>query len=457
MKKLPIRWKLTLFYTMFMIILTAAMLGVIFSLSSSTILASVKQELEEQVYDSLEDVEWNGSYLEIDSDFMEVEDGIYRSLYDANGVLLGGRVPYGLSEEIPFGSGLQERMLGDTRWYVLDISQQVEGYGQVYLRGITSVTRAESSLQVTLRMSLILFPVMVLLMAGMGYFFIGRALRPVAKITSTAREIYEKEDLSKRIGMSAGRDEIHELARTFDQMLEKLEEVFEKEKQFTSDASHELRTPVTVILSQCEYLLEEGSLSREERKSVEAIQRKAQNMARMISQLLFLSRADQNRQAVQKEYLDLSMLTEIAVEEQQEIAAARGIRIESEIEEGVHGYVDETLFIRIWMNLLGNAVTYGRENGWIRVGLHTRGEEVCGYVQDNGIGIRQEDLPRIWERFYQADPSRPSGENTGSGLGLPMVKWIVEIHGGSIRAESRYGEGSRFSFALPLKKRSEKN
>lgn len=457
MKKLPIRWKLTLFYTMFMIILTAAMLGVIFSLSSSTILASVKQELEEQVYDSLEDVEWNGSYLEIDSDFMEVEDGIYRSLYDANGVLLGGRVPYGLSEEIPFGNGLQERMLGDTRWYVLDISQQVEGYGQVYLRGITSVTRAESSLQVTLRMSLILFPVMVLLMAGMGYFFIGRALRPVAKITSTAREIYEKEDLSKRIGMSAGRDEIHELARTFDQMLEKLEEVFEKEKQFTSDASHELRTPVTVILSQCEYLLEEGSLSREERKSVEAIQRKAQNMARMISQLLFLSRADQNRQAVQKEYLDLSMLTEIAVEEQQEIAAARGIRIESEIEEGVHGYVDETLFIRIWMNLLGNAVTYGRENGWIRVGLHTRGGEVCGYVQDNGIGIRQEDLPRIWERFYQADPSRTSGENSGSGLGLPMVKWIVEIHGGSIRAESRYGEGSRFSFSLPLKKRSEKN
>lgn len=453
MKKLPLRWKLTILYTLFMMILTTAMLGVIFSLSSSTILASVKQELEDQVYDSLEDVEWNGSYLDIDSDFFDVDDGIYLSVYDVSGNLLGGRVPYGLSETIPFSEGLQELTVGDTRWYFLDIFQQVEGYGPIYFRGITSVTDAEQSLQVTLRMSLILFPIMVVLMAGMGYFFIGRALRPVAQMTATAREIYEKEDLSKRIGMSKGRDEIHELAQTFDQMLDKLEHSFQKEKQFTSDASHELRTPVTVILSQCEYLLEEGNLSGEERKSVEAIQRKARNMARMISQLLFLSRADQNRQAVQKENLDLSMLTEIAVEEQQEIALSRGIQIETDIQENIYGYVDETLFIRIWMNLLGNAVTYGRENGWIKVGLSKENDRICGYVQDNGIGIRKEDLPRIWERFYQVDASRASRENSGSGLGLPMVKWIIQTHGGTVSVESEYGKGSVFSFSIPAKEK----
>lgn len=448
MKGLPLKWKLTILYTLFMMILTAAMLGVIFSLSSSTILASVKQELEDKVYDSLEDVEWEGSYLDIDSDFFEVDDGIYLSVYDVSGNLLGGRVPYGLSETIPFSEGLQEITVGDIRWYFLDISQEIEGYGQIYLRGITSVTDAESSLQVTLRMSLVLFPIMVLLMAGLGYFFIGRALRPVAKITATAREIYEKEDLSKRIGMAKGRDEIYELAQTFDQMLDKLEDSFQKEKQFTSDASHELRTPVTVILSQCEYLLDEGSLSMEEQKSVEVIKRKAQNMARMISQLLFLSRADQNRQVIQKEDLDLSMLTEIAVEEQQEIALSRGIRIETDIQEHIHGYVDETLFIRIWMNLLGNAITYGKENGWIKVGLSMKEGIIYGYVQDNGIGIRQEDLPKIWERFYQVDTSRASRENFGSGLGLPMVKWIVEAHGGKISAKSEYGKGSMFFFQM---------
>ena len=230
-------------------------------------------------------------------------------------------------------------------------------------------------------------------------------------------------------------------------MLDKLEHSFQKEKQFTSDASHELRTPVTVILSQCEYLLEEGDLSGEERKSVEAIQRKARNMARMISQLLFLSRADQNRQAVQKENLDLSMLTEIAVEEQQEIALSRGIQIETDIQENIYGYVDETLFIRIWMNLLGNAVTYGRENGWIKVGLSKENDRICGYVQDNGIGIRKEDLPRIWERFYRVDTSRTDQEH--SGLGLSMVKWIVQAHGGEITVESQEGRGSRFIFQIP--------
>ncbi len=456
MKRIPLRWKLTILYTLFMMILTAAMLGVIFSLSSSTILASVKQGLENRVLDSLEDIQWEDGYLNIDSDLLEVEDGIYLSVYDAEGNLLGGRVPYGLSEKIAFSDGLQEVTLGDTRWYVVDTFQQIEGYGSIYLRGITSVTNAENSLLVTLRMSLILFPVMALLMAGIGYLFTGRVLRPVVKITNTAKEIYEKEDLSKRIGMSKGRDEIHKLAQTFDQMLDKLETAFEKEKQFTSDASHELRTPVTVILSQCEYLLEEGNLDPEERKSVEVIQRKAQNMARMISQLLFLSRADQNRQAVHKEYLDLSMLTEIAVEEQQEIASGKGIRIQSEIQKNIHGYVDETLFIRIWMNLLGNGITYGRENGWMKVGIFTEGNMFHGYVQDNGIGIRKEDLSKIWERFYQVDTARTSGENSGSGLGLPMVKWIVEIHGGSISVESEYGKGTRFEFTLPLKE-NEKN
>ena len=337
---------------------------------------------------------------------------------------------------------------------MMDATSNIEGYGLIFVRGIASVTKAESSLQITLRLSMILFPIMVILLACLGYFFIHRTLKPVAKITATAREIYEKEDLSKRIGLESGKDEIHELAQTFDRMLEKLEAAFEREKQFTSDASHELRTPVTVILSQCEYLLEDAELSKEERESVEVIRRKAQNMARMISQLLFLSRADQNRQTIHKEYLDLTLLTEIAVEEQQEFAQARGIRIETEIQDGIHGMADETLFIRIWMNLIGNAIVYGRDGGWIKVGLSQRGEVVRGSVQDNGIGIAEKHLPRIWERFYQVESSRSAREETSSGLGLPMVKWIVEAHGGTITAESEYGKGTKFVFEILLQEKN---
>ena len=232
-------------------------------------------------------------------------------------------------------------------------------------------------------------------------------------------------------------------------MLEKVEKAFIKEKQFTSDASHELRTPVTVILSQCEYLLEDSTLKEDERASIEVIQRKAQNMAKMISQLLFLSRTDQNRLVLHKEYVDLSLLTEMAAEEQEEIAGKKGIRIERDIQEQIKGYVDETLFIRLWMNLIGNGISYGKENGWLKVSLKKKDGKIEGCVEDNGIGITKEQLTHIWERFYQADASRSGEEGSGSGLGLPMVKWIVEAHGGEIEAESVFGEGSRFLFWIP--------
>lgn len=449
MKKLPLKWKLTILYAAFMILMTALMLGVLFSLSSSEILSSVEQDLERQVFGAFDDIQWGKTRLRIDSDFYEVENGIYLSAYDENENLIGGRIPYEFTQEVPIREGLKRLTQEGIRWYVWDAASEIENYGTVYVRGITSITEAESSLQVTLRLSIILFPLLVALATILGYFFVGRTLRPVAQITETARAIYEEEDLSKRIGLTGEKNEIYKLAETFDLMLEKVEKAFIKEKQFTSDASHELRTPVTVILSQCEYLLEDSTLKEDERASIEVIQRKAQNMAKMISQLLFLSRTDQNRLVLHKEYVDLSLLTEMAAEEQEEIAGKKGIRIERDIQEQIKGYVDETLFIRLWMNLIGNGISYGKENGWLKVSLKKKDGKIEGCVEDNGIGITKEQLTHIWERFYQADASRSGEEGSGSGLGLPMVKWIVEAHGGEIEAESVFGEGSRFLFWIP--------
>lgn len=471
MKRLTLRWKLTLLYTFFMMILTVVMLGILFSLSSNAILDSAHRQLKDQVWEAIEDLEWEDGELEIDSDFLELEEGVYISVYNADGKMIGGRVPNRFTHEEELTEGLRKISLEEEEWYVLDAVSEIEQYGPVFVRGMVSVSKEESSLAVTLHLSVILFPLMVLLTAGLGYLFIGHALRPVAKITATACEIYEKGDLSKRIGIDKKeeisalgetaekkkmcmcknrlyKDEIYKLGETFDLMLERLERSFEKEKQFTSDVSHELRTPVAVILSQCEDLLEDENLSGEEERAIQVIQRKAQNMADMISQLLFLARADQNRQVIRKECLNLSMLTEIAVEEQQEIADQKKICIETEIEEDIEGYADETMFIRLWMNLIGNAVKYGREGGWIRVGIKKMDEKVVGYVEDNGIGIEKEKLPHIWERFYQADTSR---SEKGSGLGLAMAKWIVEAHGGTISAKSIYGKGTNFTFSFPVK------
>lgn len=451
MKKLPLKWKLTILYTAFMTILTVLMLGVLLSLSSSEILSSVEKEMEERVFGVSEEIEWKGERLRLDSDFYEVKNGIYLSAYDEEGDLIGGRIPYEFTQDVPLEEGVHKLSFQGIQWEIRDAVFEIPGYGKVYVRGIISITDAESSLQITVRLSLILFPLMVALAAVLGYFFVRRAFRPVSQITATAREIYEKGDLSKRIGLTGEKNEIYVMAETFDLMLDKLEVSFEKEKRFTSDASHELRTPVAVILSQCEYLLEDRELSGEERSAVEAIQRKAGNMSKMIAQLLFLSRADQSRQAVHKELLDLSLITEMAVEEQADMAQAKGIRIETDIQEGIEGYVDETLFIRLWMNLIGNGISYGREQGWLKVTLKETDGRLQGCVEDNGIGISKEQLPHIWERFYQADASRSGKENAGSGLGLPMVKWIVQAHGGDISVESAVGKGSRFCFSIPLR------
>lgn len=451
--QISVKWKLTLLYTFFMTLLACVIIAILLSLSNETILASIQTELKESVENAFQDIGWDDGGLDIDNDIMEVEQGIYLSVYNENSEIIYGKIPHGFMDIPPMQEG-QLRTLQDsgTRWYVYDSSADIEGYGKLYVRGIVSVTRAEESITIFLRFTLILLPLMVLLTAFIGYRFTKRVMRPLYAAARTAEEIYESGDLSKRIPEGRGNDELHKLIQCLNQMLEWLEETFAREKQFTSDVSHELRTPVAVILSQCENLLDEEEIPKKFREDVEVIKRKAAAMSRMISQLLMLSRADQNRLELNRELVDLSILAEIVAEEQQEIADKKSIIIYTKVEPELTGYADETMLIRLFVNLLGNAVRYGVEGGIVEFALWREGERICGSVKDNGIGISKEALPHIWERFYQEDPTRNRSDESGAGLGLPMVKWIVQMHGGEIWAESEKGKGSTFGFWFPQKK-----
>ena len=342
---------------------------------------------------------------------------------------------------------------GNREWYVYDMSYRLSGDRTVYVRGITSVTDAEESFTVTVRFALIILPLMVLLTAVIGYRFTRRTLAPVRRITDTVRKIRSDADLSRRIGIADNggkeRDEIYVLAGTFDDMLSELEDVFRREQQFTSDASHELRTPVSVILAQCDAMLDDEKLTEEQKAQISLIRRKAKGMADMISQLLFLSRADQGRQPLNREWIDLSELTEMIAEEQQMLAdnEDQGIHIVTKIVPGIWANVDETFYIRMMVNLLSNAVRYSAENGNVEVRLEKRHGEVVGSVRDHGEGISADVLPHIWERFYRADSSRT--DSSHSGLGLSMVRWIAEAHGGRVSVESEVGKGSVFTFCFP--------
>ena len=466
MKKISLKVKLTLLYTFFMVLLTCAALAILFSLSSREMLSSVQARLTQRVQESIENIDLRGDEVRLDSDFYSVSHDVYLAMYNEGMYFMYGRLPHGFRAQPELSDGEMRTIRdGSREWYVYDMSCRLSDDLTVYVRGVTSVTDAEESFAVTVRLALILLPLMVLATALTGYRFTRRVLLPVRRITGTVKEIRSDADLSRRVGLTDAdngkapvhRDEFYALAETFDGMLEELEEVFRREQQFTSDASHELRTPVSVILAQCDAMLSGESLTEDQRSQLALIRRKAAGMSDMISQLLFLSRADQGRQPIHRERLDLSELTEMIVEEQQMLAdgAGRGIRIESRISPGVEADADETLYIRMVSNLLSNAVRYSHDGGKVEVILEERDGEVRGRVKDHGVGIAAEDLTRIWERFYRADSSRT--ETSHSGLGLSMVRWIAHAHGGDVSVASEAGKGSEFAFYFPAREENEKN
>ena len=449
MKRLSLKTRLVLFHTGLMTLVVCLVLAVLFSAGSQEILANVQGILEERVSESMDQVEYRQGRLDFDTDLLNLENGVYLSVYEpGNSSLLYGRLPYGFDYDLPFSSGeLRSVTTEEAQFYVLDLEFPVEGYGDLLLRGVVSLSDAERDFRFMLRVALILFPLLILLTAVCGYLLSRRALEPVSRITRTVQKIREQKDLSQRVRLGEGRDEIYTLAQTFDSLLDAIEEGLNREKQFASDVAHELRTPLAVVQLRCEELLARGELPEDSRREVEAITQKTRSMGEMISQLLLLSRADQGRQPLSLEELDLSELSQLEAEEFGEIAGEKGKTLEADIQPGIFLRGDQTLLLRLWGNLLQNGVTYGREQGHMRMRLFRRGEWAVLQVEDDGPGIAPEHLPRLWDRFYQADPAR---RGDGSGLGLAMVKWIAQAHGGAVSVESQVGKGTVFTVELPL-------
>lgn len=445
---MTLKSRLVLLHTGLTAFVVCAVLALLFSISSRQILANVENMLEERVAGTVEDIAYENGRLDFDSDLMTLEHGVYLSVYDKNSFdLLYGRIPYGFAYDLPFSNGnLRKVAAGEKDYYVFDMEQNIEDQCAVLVRGIVSISDAEQDFRYTMYLALILFPLLIFLTAVCGYLLSRRALYPVAKITKTVQDIQQEKDLSKRIHLGDGSDEIYTLAKTFDELLGTIDAGMQREKQFTSDVAHELRTPVSVVLMQCEELLQGGRLEEESRRGVSLIHRKVKGISDMISQLLLLSRADQGRERINLEQVDLSELAEMVAEEFAEIAKEKNIAIQTEIEPNLRMTADQTLMIRLLGNLLENAVNYGNAGGHIWLSARKADGGVQLQVKDDGIGISPQDLPRIWDRFYQADPSRNS---ESSGLGLSMVKWIAEAHGGQISVSSELGKGAAFLCIFP--------
>ncbi len=458
---MTIRKKITLWYTAFMALFVVLALCLLFVIASGRILSDTRTRLKDTVLKSFAEIEYDDGVLTFDDDINYLGAGIYLSVYNADGALIYGRIPSSFSgasvltmdriQQVPFSGGV---------WYVYDFCQDIPGYGNLWVRGILSWSGMDDSLRTLLLFSLVLFPFFVLCTALGGYSIIRRALRPLSSMSETARQISGGNDLTRRIQLPPGADEVHSLARTFDQMMDRLQASFEQEKQFTSDVSHELRTPVAVILSQCEYASQNDVSEAERMEALSSIRSQAQRMSGLLSGLLTLARADQKRLPLHPERILLNDLAAIVCEEQQEFADAKKIRLHLQADSDLWMDADESMMIRLLINLISNSIRYGKEGGNVWIRLRLEENSILGSVEDDGIGIPEDQLDLIWNRFYQVDPSRsakadasgssagPAGEG-GYGLGLSMVRWIVDAHGGTISVASRPGEGTEFSFRFP--------
>lgn len=303
---------------------------------------------------------------------------------------------------------------------------------------------------------LIFAPLLLLLAAGGGYWLSRRALSPVDALVRTARNI-SGASLASRLQKLETGDELQRLSDTLNEMLDRIETAFLRITQFTADASHELRTPVSLIRTEAELALRRSRKEAEYQESLRHILGEAERTTALIEQLLSMARADSGREILNLQPVDLRQTLRSVVDGWKQVAAFRNL----EFSASMNGHAsivagDETMLRRLADILLDNAFKYTPSPGHVHVLLESRGESVVLTVQDSGVGIAAEEQSKIFERFYRVDRARSRAQG-GAGLGLAIAQWIVTQHHAAIRVESCVGAGAAFRVEFPMMVTPERN
>lgn len=301
------------------------------------------------------------------------------------------------------------------------------------------------------RFRLILWLSVPLLLIGAtigGYWISRRALKPVDQIT-TAAESISIRNLSDRLEVPDTADELQRLSETLNGMLARLNSSVQRISQFTADASHELRAPVSLIRTTAELAVSGGRTNDEYHEDMGQILAEAERTSHLIDSLLLLARADAGEDVLQSEPTDLATSVREAVDQGRSLAAERSIELTSRISTDPAVVLgDGEALRRLVFILIDNATKYNAERGWVQVALRIEdGQAVCT-VSDSGIGIAPEDQKHIFDRFWRADKVRSRGAG-GAGLGLSIARWIVERHQGTIEVRSEAGKGTTLTVKLP--------
>lgn len=444
-KRISVKMQLTLWYAVLIVLMCAFALYVLFALSHRAQMEHAERTLCSSSVIILDEMETEHGMIEIDADIDDVPN-VYAALFNMDGGLVYGRRRVGL----PFEEGvMREAKEGGHSWMILDTLVDVPDHAPLWLRLHMSADLMTDVGQTILRQVAWVLPLMGLMALLGGYMLSRRALLPVRDMTRTAASIVDGNALADRRALSryeSGGDELHALANTLEDMLKRLEISFERERQFTSDAAHELRTPLNALRVQGEYALSCPD-GEEKNEAIARMLDKSEEMRQLIDHLLIIARLDAGQIPLEDEIPLHELLDEIA-QDMEPLAQERGIRIHTDLEAAtVQGH--RALLTRAAVNLVDNAIRYGRENGEIWISLaHEAGHGII-QVRDNGEGILSDALEHVFERFWRGDQARTT---PGTGIGLAMVYSAAKAHGGSASAESRPGEGSCFKIVIPSKK-----
>ena len=433
-ENLPITVKVTLWYTVFVVVLISVMLTISFAIADKMTGDVNQRELTAVV---------NEMASEMDSDpeeFDDFDNGIYFVRYNSEGIEMGGMSPKGFDLTLEQSEGIVSsyRKKGEKYYYY---DRKINGTDGEWVRGIVPVNKLSDEVNRMLLTIIILSPILLLVIVYGGYKIIKKALSPVAKISNTATEIQKNGDFSKRIEIDNGQDEIHKMANAFNEMLNSLENFYLHEKQFSSDVSHELRTPVSVILTESQYSLEYVDNMEEARDSFSVIQRQAKRMSELINQIMELSKIEKQTD-IPSDRINFSETVEKILGDYKNLFAEKNIEMAKKIEENIYIIGDKIMIERLFDNLLNNAMKFTKDK--INVKLYSEEERCVLEIEDNGIGISEQDKELIWKRFYQVNDSRNKKINKGFGLGLFLVSKIIEQHGAVIDVEGSLNEGTRF-------------
>ena len=293
-------------------------------------------------------------------------------------------------------------------------------------------------------------PLAVVIIAGGGYLLLRRALTPVEQITRAAERITQ-HNLSERLPVASTGDELERLSVSLNRMITRLDDAFQNSKRFVADASHDLRTPLTVLRGELENFADDSRLDSEMRERAASLLEEVVHLGKIVNQLFTLSRLDAGEAQTEWTRFDLTELAQTTVEQMNLLAEDKGVSISCDASQPMLVKGNRVRLKQVVVNLLDNAIKYTPEKGAIQLRIHGVNGHAVLEVKDNGIGIPPDALPHIFERFYRVDQAR-SADSESAGLGLSIVKSICIAHGAEVEAQSTVGSGSCFRVKLPLSK-----